>query len=33
MRLKKCGVEVIKNFAICGVYVILRAVYSEVEEF
>jgi len=25
--------SVIKNFAVCGVYVILRAVYGEVEEF
>jgi len=33
MRLKKCGVAVNKNFAMCGVYIILHAVYGEVKEF
>jgi len=33
MRLKNCGVAVIKNFAMCSVYLILRAVYGELEEF
>jgi len=30
---KKCGVAVIKNFAMCGVYIILHAVYGDVKTF
>jgi len=33
MRLKNCGVAVIKNVAMCCVYVILPAMYGELEEF
>jgi len=33
VRLKNCGVAVIENFATRSVYIILRAVYGEVEEF